>query len=219
MLANDSDVDLDGLTAVIETDVTDGSLTLNLDGSFTYTPTQDFSGTDSFTYQASDGFAERPGHSDDHCHGHDGPRCAWRSFPLDEGSGLVAGDIGGAGNDGTLEGGALFEAVSGDGSASSVRFDGVQRLRQPGSSGRQRQRADPGDLVQRRRFPGHVNDPRLISKAAGTAANDHVFMLSTINAGGIKLRGRVRVGGTDRDVDRQQRQPRVGPVVPRGLDP
>jgi VCBS repeat-containing protein len=55
VLANDSDGDGDDLTAVLDTDVTSGTLTLNADGSFTYTPDAGFAGTDSFTYHANDG--------------------------------------------------------------------------------------------------------------------------------------------------------------------
>ncbi|MDQ8198908.1 carbohydrate binding domain-containing protein [Pelagicoccus enzymogenes] len=44
-----------------------------------------------------------------------------------------------------------------------------------------------------------VSDSRVISKATGPAANDHYWMLSTINSGGIKLRMRLKTndGGTD----------------------
>jgi uncharacterized repeat protein (TIGR01451 family) len=55
LLANDSDGDGDGLTAVLTTPPTNGAVSLNADGSFTYTPTLNFSGSDSFTYQANDG--------------------------------------------------------------------------------------------------------------------------------------------------------------------
>jgi ELWxxDGT repeat protein/VCBS repeat-containing protein len=55
VLANDTDVDGDTLTAQIVSQPASGSLTLNGDGSFTYTPNDNFSGTDSFTYRASDG--------------------------------------------------------------------------------------------------------------------------------------------------------------------
>ncbi|PLW81579.1 hypothetical protein CWI75_15230 [Kineobactrum sediminis] len=55
VLANDTDVDEDPLTAILVTPIQNGSLTLNSDGSFSYTPATGFSGTDSFTYQASDG--------------------------------------------------------------------------------------------------------------------------------------------------------------------
>ncbi len=55
VLDNDTDVEDDALTAALETNVTNGTLTLNPDGSFTYTPNAGFSGTDSFTYVANDG--------------------------------------------------------------------------------------------------------------------------------------------------------------------
>ncbi len=55
VLGNDSDADGDSMTAVLDADVSHGSLTLNADGSFTYTPAVGFSGSDSFTYHAFDG--------------------------------------------------------------------------------------------------------------------------------------------------------------------
>ncbi|HRQ42523.1 MAG TPA: Ig-like domain-containing protein [Chloroflexota bacterium] len=55
VLGNDSDVEGDAITAVLDTDVTNGTLSLNSDGSFSYTPDADFCGTDSFTYYANDG--------------------------------------------------------------------------------------------------------------------------------------------------------------------
>ncbi len=55
ILANDTDGDGDSLTAVLVTDVANGTLTLNADGSFSYTPDNGFSGTDSFVYRADDG--------------------------------------------------------------------------------------------------------------------------------------------------------------------
>ena len=54
VLGNDTDPDSDPLTAVLDTDVSNGTLTLNSDGSFSYTRNSGFSGTDSFTYHASD---------------------------------------------------------------------------------------------------------------------------------------------------------------------
>ncbi len=57
VLANDSDVDGEPLTAVLETDVTLGSLSLSPNGSFFYTPDAGFTGIDSFTYRATDGTA------------------------------------------------------------------------------------------------------------------------------------------------------------------
>ncbi|UXA15896.1 Ig-like domain-containing protein [Mycobacterium sp. SMC-4] len=57
VLANDSDVDGDPLTASLLDGPVNGNLMLNSDGSFIYTPATDFHGTDSFTYIASDGVA------------------------------------------------------------------------------------------------------------------------------------------------------------------
>lgn len=55
VLANDSDIDGDSLTAEIVTGPTNGTLTLAADGSFVYTPNPGFAGTDTFTYAAFDG--------------------------------------------------------------------------------------------------------------------------------------------------------------------
>ena len=55
VLANDSDVENDALSAILVTDVSNGSLTLNPDGSFSYTPDLNFNGVDSFSYTANDG--------------------------------------------------------------------------------------------------------------------------------------------------------------------
>jgi len=57
VLANDSDVNEDALTAVLVAGEgpSNGTLTLNADGSFSYMPTAGFVGTDTFSYQAFDG--------------------------------------------------------------------------------------------------------------------------------------------------------------------
>jgi Ca2+-binding RTX toxin-like protein len=55
VLGNDSDADFDPLTAVLVSNPSNGTLTLNPNGSFTYTPNANFNGGDSFTYRASDG--------------------------------------------------------------------------------------------------------------------------------------------------------------------
>ena len=55
LLANDTDLDGDALTAARISGPSHGTLALNADGGFTYTPAASFTGTDSFTYQASDG--------------------------------------------------------------------------------------------------------------------------------------------------------------------
>src|SRR5690606_31956273 len=57
VLGNDTDVENDPLTAVLDSGPANGTLTLNPDGSFTYTPKANWNGTDNFTYRASDGTA------------------------------------------------------------------------------------------------------------------------------------------------------------------
>jgi len=57
VLSNDSDVDGDALTAVLDTDVTGGVLALSADGSFTYTANVGTT-SDSFTYHANDGIGD-----------------------------------------------------------------------------------------------------------------------------------------------------------------
>src|SRR5207248_2627026 len=55
VLANDSDVDGDALTAILVSSPAHGSLTLNANGSLTYAPAANYNGGDSFTYKANDG--------------------------------------------------------------------------------------------------------------------------------------------------------------------
>ena len=55
VLTNDTDAELDPLTAIKVTDPAHGILTMNTDGSFTYEPETNWNGSDSFTYKANDG--------------------------------------------------------------------------------------------------------------------------------------------------------------------
>jgi VCBS repeat-containing protein len=55
VLANDTDLDGDALTAKKATNPGHGSVTVNASGSFTYTPQHDYVGSDSFAYFANDG--------------------------------------------------------------------------------------------------------------------------------------------------------------------
>jgi hypothetical protein len=55
VLANDTDIEGDMLSAILIGDVADGILTLNENGSFTYSPDANFNGVDGFTYIANDG--------------------------------------------------------------------------------------------------------------------------------------------------------------------
>ena len=58
VLANDSDLEGDPLSAILVGGPAHGNVSLTADGAFTYTPAANFSGTDSFTYKANDGQAD-----------------------------------------------------------------------------------------------------------------------------------------------------------------
>ena len=58
VLGNDTDAETDPLAAVLESDVSHGTLVLASDGGFSYAPTGGYSGPDSFTYHATDGIAD-----------------------------------------------------------------------------------------------------------------------------------------------------------------
>ncbi len=60
ILANDSDVDGDVLTAVVSNQPLHGSLSLQPSGSFSYVPNGGYHGTDTFSYRASDGTGFSP---------------------------------------------------------------------------------------------------------------------------------------------------------------
>ncbi|MEG4312951.1 DUF4347 domain-containing protein, partial [Microcoleus sp. AT10_D2] len=60
VLANDSDLDKDLLTATKVRNPNNGTLGFNKDGSFTYTPNPGFFGLDIFTYSVSDGAVTTP---------------------------------------------------------------------------------------------------------------------------------------------------------------
>ena len=116
-------------------------------------------------------------------------------LPLDEGSGVIAGDVSGMGNDGAINGNAAYSAVTGDGSAFSLDLDGADDWVDLGNIDVNGTGLTLAAWFNADSYPGPSSDPRLISKATGTASNDHIFMLGTIRSGGIRLRARVRVGG------------------------
>jgi hypothetical protein len=58
VLANDTDVEGNPLSAILESSPAHGTVLVQPDGSFIYTPAADFNGTDSFGYKASDGAAQ-----------------------------------------------------------------------------------------------------------------------------------------------------------------
>ncbi|MEO1064503.1 MAG: LamG-like jellyroll fold domain-containing protein [Actinomycetota bacterium] len=116
---------------------------------------------------------------------------------LDETSGTTATDASGSGNDGTLIGGAAFDPATPDGSASSVRLDGVDDAIELAPFDVDGSGLTVAAWFRADSFPGSSQDPRLISKASGVAADDHVFMLGTVRSGGeTRLRARIRVAGS-----------------------
>ncbi len=199
VLANDTDADLvANPTAVLVSDVTQGTLVLNADGSFAYTPAAGYVGADSFSYRVNDGIDDS-----------DPVSVALEVRPivtvapdtlvelaLDEGSGALALDSSGLGNDGSLQGNPAYAADTVDGSAFALRFDGVDDSIDLGPLDVSGSGLTLAVWFKADSYPGTYRDPRLISKASGTAANAHVFMLSTIRSGTqTRLRARVRVGG------------------------
>jgi VCBS repeat-containing protein len=57
VLANDTDIDGNALTAILGSGPAYGTLMLNSNGTYTYTPAANYSGPDAFTYRANDGTA------------------------------------------------------------------------------------------------------------------------------------------------------------------
>ncbi len=78
VLANDTDDDLDPLTAVLVAGPEHGVLNLNDDGTFTYSPEDNWFGSDHFTYKANDSVLELEDERHRHHHGQPGQRCTYR---------------------------------------------------------------------------------------------------------------------------------------------
>ena len=197
LLANDSDSDAgDTLSAILDSNVSEGSLALNPNGSFSYTPVTGSSGVVTFSYHATDAQADSSVVNVTlNIQGVSGDTDLLVHLELDDFQDpSTALDSGILGNDGVITG-ATYVADSGDGSIRSLEFDNNDQV-------------DLGSLdvggtgltvaawINADSFPGGVRDPRIVSKASGGAANDHVFMLGTIRSGAnTVLRARVRVGG------------------------
>ena len=113
VLANDTDVEGDALTAVRGTGPAHGTLVLNADGSLTYTPAANFNGTDSFTYQASDGQAlsNLAGVTLTITAVNDAPVAANDSFATAEDTAVVVGAPGVLANDTDVDTGHRLTAV------------------------------------------------------------------------------------------------------------
>ena len=115
---------------------------------------------------------------------------------LDEGTGRTAINGVSSNADVELVGNVAFSGDTPDGSDYSLQLDGSS-----GYVDLDTFDTDGGGLTlalwfKADAFPRRLNDSRLISKASGVAADDHIFMLSTFLSGSdTRLRARVRVGG------------------------
>ena len=123
--SNDTDAELDPLSAVLVTGVSDGNLALNPDGTFEYTPAPGFEGSDSFTYKANDGDANSNVATVFISVESKVPPAGWWKF--DEGSGSTANNSGtlGGGNDGTLVNMDDSDWVQGRVGPTALDFDGT----------------------------------------------------------------------------------------------
>src|SRR5207245_1391608 len=86
VLANDTDVDGDPLTAILVNGPAHGTLSRKKDRRVTYTPALNYNGPDSFTYKANAGQADSPTHSTVYT------TCSPVSGPPGTSGGLVADD-------------------------------------------------------------------------------------------------------------------------------
>ncbi len=113
-------------------------------------------------------------------------------WPLDEGSGTTTLDASGNGHTGTLVNGPLW--IDGP----SLDFDGLDDHIDVGTFDVTGTAMTLAAWI----FPEDLDncvarDCRIVSKATGTAENDHFFMLSTIQSGNeTRLRFRLKTGGT-----------------------
>ncbi len=154
VLANDTDEDqnpVDTLTAVLDTQPTNGTVILNPDGSFSYTPNAQFDGTDSFTYHANDGSADSKiaTVTIEVAGTNDAPTANNDTYATDEDTALNIPADGVLGNDTDPENDSLtvtvFDATSTMGAAVSVNADGSFSYDPTGSAAIQA--LDAGDIA------------------------------------------------------------------------
>ena len=124
VLANDIG-GADTLTAVLDADVSNGTLTLDADGSFDYVPAVGFFGLDTFSYYATDGESDSPpiqvnlSVADPNA---DVDLLVHLSLDDDQ-TPTIATDSSLYGNNGEIFGAAYVDEAF-DGSSSSLEFDG-----------------------------------------------------------------------------------------------
>jgi hypothetical protein len=111
-------------------------------------------------------------------------------WKFDEGSGLIANDVSGSGHTGNIVGALWTSDLQGI----SLSFDGIDDSVDVGSVDVSGQSMTIALWFNADSFD--VGDARLISKATGVNPSEHIWMLSTINSGGVKLRFRLKAGGS-----------------------
>ncbi len=185
-----ADAEGDPLTYLITSQPTNGTLT-GTAPLLTYTPNAGYSGPDFFTFTASD--AEGPG-----------PAASVQIDVSGINSGLIghwefddgtATDSSPNGNDGTVNGAS---PAAGHVGAGSLDFDGTDDhvdlgfIDVPGTGFSVAAWINSDDLAN-----CSSRDCRIVSKATGTATQDHYIMVSTVRSGGqVYLRFRIKAGGS-----------------------
>ncbi len=122
-----------------------------------------------------------------------GPQ-AWAYWPMDEVSGLVAMDSSGShhGNLTNMDGSEWNDGIIGG----ALEFDGIDDFVSLGGINLPSNQFTISTWIYATDFTTHP-EGRIISKASGSSANQHQWMLSTIQEGGeIRLRFRLNVDGT-----------------------
>ncbi len=195
VLANDTDVNANPLTAVLIGGVGNGTLALQPDGSFSFTPPTGFSGATSFTYQADDGTAR----SDSTTvtitvnEVNEAPTAQPDSYTTAEDTGLSVGGNGVLGNDTDPDGDALTAELVRNVSNGTLQFDasgnGSFAYAPPqdfnGTTSftyRARDAAAQSAVVTVTIEVTAVNDPPRISNTAPTTATEGVTYRYTLTA-------------------------------------
>ncbi|HLX60884.1 MAG TPA: MBG domain-containing protein [Planctomycetota bacterium] len=122
VLANDIEYNSGTMTAVRDTDVSHGTVTLSANGAFTYTPTVGYTGPDSFTYHVVDSLNQNSAPAKVSIQVDTITNGLIAYYALDEGSGSIANDYSGNGKAGTLANGPAWTAGTRGG---ALNFDGV----------------------------------------------------------------------------------------------
>jgi VCBS repeat-containing protein len=124
VLGNDSDPDGQTLSAVLVSDVSNGTLNLNADGSFSYVPDLNFNGSESFSYAAYDGFDSVSALVSISVNSaNDAPLAVDDAYSVNEDEVLNVAAPGVLGNDSDAEGDALIASLVNSPSSGTLTFN------------------------------------------------------------------------------------------------